>query len=177
MTTLQDEVRFRPPLDSDGALVHDLISRCSPLDSNSMYCNLLQCAHFSDTCVAALSQNQMLGFVSGYCIPGRPDCLFIWQVAVDSKARGMGLASKMLRHILERPHCSRIAYLETTITESNQASWALFNSLAKKLDAPVNTSVMFDKNKHFSDLHDTEMLVRIGPFNQFDLNVLTEKKG
>lgn len=142
-----------------------LIQDCPPLDTNSSYCNLLQCGHFSGTSIAAVLEDRLVGFISGYRVPERPDALFIWQVAVDESVRGIGLASQMLLHILNRPACDGIRYLETTITEDNQPSWALFKSLAKRLDAEVQSSIWLDKKIHFDGQHDSESLVRIGPFN------------
>ena len=78
---------LRPPAREDGAAVFGLIQRCPPLDANSMYCNLLQCSHFADTSVAALADGVLVGFISGYLVPGRPDSLFIWQVAVGPDTR------------------------------------------------------------------------------------------
>ena len=85
-----------------GAAVHKLISECPPLDTNSMYCNLLQSSHFAETAVAAVLENELVGFISGYRIPQRPETLFVWQVAVGEKARGQGLAGRMLKEILLR---------------------------------------------------------------------------
>jgi len=89
--------------------------------------------------------------------------LFIWQVAVDEQARGQGLATRMLQNILARDLCTNVSAIETTITESNKASWALFNRLASKLNAQLNSSVMFDREQHLDNAHDTEMLVKISP--------------
>jgi L-2,4-diaminobutyric acid acetyltransferase len=44
---------LRKPEGEDGSAVWDLVRECKPLDENSMYCNLIQCDHFSDTCVLA----------------------------------------------------------------------------------------------------------------------------
>jgi len=133
-----------------------------------MYCNLLQCTHFADTSVTAVqpdsSGEELLGFISGYIIPERKNTLFIWQVAVSDASRGRGLARDMLQHILERSQCSDVSYLETTITESNQASWALFESLSKRLQTRLERSVMFDRDDHFAGDHATEYLARLGPF-------------
>ena len=145
--------------------VFRLIGNCPPLDTNSSYCNLLQCSHFANTSVAAEQEGDIVGFISGYAIPERPDTLFIWQVAVSEQARGIGLASRMLAHILAHPRCDGIRYLETTITDENQASWALFRSFAKKQDADFQSSAWMDKEAHFAGQHDSETLVRIGPFN------------
>lgn len=159
------DVALRPSSPIDGAAVFKLIGLCPPLDTNSMYCNLLQCTHFAATSVIAEADGDALGFISGYLIPSAPNTLFIWQVAVSDRARGIGLATRMLRHILDRPHCQDVSFLETTITEDNQASWALFNGLAKKLNAESCKSGFFDRHEHFENEHDTEWLFRIGPFN------------
>jgi L-2,4-diaminobutyric acid acetyltransferase len=168
MSLSQSQAVLRHPTPNDGASVFRLIGRCPPLDTNSMYCNLLQCTHFADTSVAATQTvnagEELVGFISAYLIPEREDTLFVWQVAVDERARGAGLAGSMLKHILDRPQCRHVRYLETTITESNQASWGVFNSLAKNLETTLDKSVMFDRDKHLAGEHDTEFLARIGPF-------------
>jgi L-2,4-diaminobutyric acid acetyltransferase len=144
--------------------VYRLVESCPPLDGNSSYCNLLQSSHFSATSVAAKLEDDLVGFISGYIIPDRTNTLFVWQVAVSENARGVGLASRMLSDILSRPECAAVEYLETTITQDNKASWALFEGLAKKLSVNLQRLDWMDKEIHFSGLHDSETLVRIGPF-------------
>lgn len=158
-------ILLRMPTLEDGMSVFRLIQRCPPLDTNSSYCNLLQCGHFSNTSVAADLEGELAGFISGYLVPERLDTLFIWQVAVDERARGLGLASQMLSHILNRPSCQGIRYLETTITPDNQPSWGLFKNLAKRLDTELQPSLWLDKQTHFDGQHDSESLASIGPFN------------
>lgn len=144
--------------------VFKLIASCPPLDTNSSYCNLLQCGHFASTSVAAFMDNKLVGFISGYILPDKPNTLFVWQVAVSENARGCGLASKMLAHIISRPSCSQVEYLETTITKDNQPSWELFKRFAKKNDVAFQYNEWMDKNKHFAGQHESEFLVCIGPF-------------
>jgi L-2,4-diaminobutyric acid acetyltransferase len=162
---LLKSVNIRPPTLDDGMSVYHLIERCPPLDTNSSYCNFLQCGHFFDTSVMAEMDGEIVGFISAYKKPEQPDTLFVWQVAVDEKARGMGMASRMLIDILKRPQCKNINTLETTITEDNKGSWALFKRLAETLSAELTSSIWLDKDKHFDGLHDSEALVTIGPFN------------
>lgn len=161
-------IKLRIPRSEDGPLVSSLVEECPPLDPNSAYCNLLQCSHFADTSVAADLKGELVGFISGYIIPGRRDTLFVWQVAVGSKARGQGLATKMLKDLLSRPETKHVTHIETTITEDNDASWNLFRGLAKKLGTSVKSSVMFDAEEHFDGEHDSEMLVRIGPVREVE---------
>ena len=163
-------IELQVPTAEDGMSVYELVQNCPPLDTNSPYCNLLQCSHFAETSAMAMfygdkGDGELVGFVSGYILPSKPDCLFVWQVAVSESARGQGLASKMIQHILQRPNCTQVRFIETTITESNGASWALFESMAKQLNTQLDRSVMFDKQQHFKGQHDTEMCVRIGPFS------------
>lgn len=161
------QIVLREPEDIHGCDVFNLIASCPPLDQNSMYCNLLQCKHFSSTSVVALNQDtqEVLGFISGYIKPSNSDTLFIWQVAVSEKARGEGLAKKMLINILSRDTERQLSYIETTITDHNPGSWALFGSIARMLNTQLVRSELFTKELHFQGSHDTENLVRIGPFN------------
>ena len=156
-------IMLRPPKDTDGNEVSELINRCPPLDVNSRYCNLLQCSHFAGTSVIAKADNKTVGFISGYLLPQANNTLFVWQVAVDSNARGTGLAQRMIHNLIERDSAANVSYIETTITDSNQASWALFERIAEHYNAPLTKSVMFDSTAHFAGAHDSEHLVRIGP--------------
>lgn len=158
-------IALAKPAASDGYEVSRLIARCPPLDPNSTYCNLLQCDHFAATSVIAKLNDEVVGIISGYRQPEHPEILFIWQVAVDERARGRGLALQMLQEILRRDTKPAIRYLETTITPGNRASEALFERLAKQLNAPLNVSLKYARAVHFGGQHDDEMLHRIGPFS------------
>ncbi len=159
---------IRKPDGVDGYDVHSLIANCPPLDPNSIYCNLLQCQHFSNTSVIAIDQlsQKVVGFISAYIKPGDSSTLFVWQVAVSELARGQGLAKKMLLNILDRDTHKSLQYIETTITDDNPGSWALFGSIAKMLNTELIRSELFTKELHFQGVHDTENLVRIGPFQR-----------
>ncbi len=158
-------IELSHPTALDGHAVNRLVAASPPLDSNSTYCNLLQCMHFSDTCVCAKLDGAVVGFVSGYLIPSRPATLFIWQVAVAESARGQGLATRMLRELIASPACGNVKYLETTITGSNEASWILFRRLTASLGAELEVAIAFDSKTHFHGDHETEQLLRIGPLS------------
>lgn len=164
-TVVTDTVIRRPRAD-DGVRVHELIDRCRPLDANSIYCNLLQCTHFADTCAIAEDERGILGWVSGYIEPDKANTLFVWQIAVSARARGQGLSKKLLRSLLARPSLRSVRFVETTITEANEASWGLFQSFADELEANLETGVFFDKQRHFHGLHESEILLRIGPLRE-----------
>lgn len=159
------DIEIRRPSTTDGYDVNQLVTSIPQLDDNSAYCNLLQCSHFAGTSAIAVTDEEVLGFISGYTKPDQPDTLFVWQVAVSSTARCQGLASKLLKHILQRTRTSPFRYIETTITADNEASWALFSSIARNYDAQLNRSLLFDRSQHFGDQHDSELLARIGPLH------------
>lgn len=160
-----DGLLFRKPSAEDGYPLHDLVAASPPLDPNSIYCNLLQCSHFADTAVAVFKGEQLVGFVSGYLLPGQPNTLFVWQVVTAEQVRGQGLAKRMLKHLLARPACEQVSHIETTITPDNHASWALFRSLARDLGTQVHSQLHFERNTHFGGLHDDEHRLTLGPFH------------
>ena len=69
-------VKFRSPSALDGTAITALIENSPPLDTNSAYCNLLQCSHFAQTCVVAESNNQILAWLSAYIPPEQQDHIF-----------------------------------------------------------------------------------------------------
>jgi L-2,4-diaminobutyric acid acetyltransferase len=152
---------LRKPSSEDGAAIWALIQDCKPLDENSMYCNLIQCDHFRDTCIVAELDGEVVGWVSGYILPHDVETLFVWQVAVSEKARGTGLGTLMLRALLSRDLCKDVTRVQTTITRDNAASWALFRKFSDLNDGELSSTPYFSKSLHFNDLHDTEYMVTI----------------
>lgn len=161
---MNSDISFSNPRAEDGPRVSDLIANCPPLDTNSRYCNLLQCSHFADTCVAAWMDDRLVGFVSGYCPPNQPDTYFVWQIAVDAAARGQNLAQRLLDYALGLPACKHVTQLQTTITDDNEASKRVFQKLADRRSAGIESEPFFTREVHFDGQHDTEFLYTIGPF-------------
>ena len=151
---------LRMPTAEDGAGIWELIRECSPLDENSRYCNLVQADHFSETCVVAERDGEIIGWISGHMIPGE-DALFVWQVAVGPKARGLGLGAKMLRHLIRRDVCREANTMKTTITEDNAASWAMFRSFARSIGGELTDEPHFEEDVHFDGEASTEHMVSI----------------
>ncbi len=147
----------------DAARVHGLVAASPPLDRNSMYCNLLQCTHFADTCILAEQGERLLGWISAYRPPAEPSTLFVWQVAVHADARGTGLAGKLLMALLGRAAERPVRFVKTTVTPDNDASRALFRSVARRANAPLREQPGFEKETHFRGRHDSERLIVIGP--------------
>ena len=158
-----DAITFRTPRKEDGTDVWRLIRESGPLDENSLYCNLIQCDHFGDTCVAAerKSDGMLVGWVSGYVLPDAPDTIFVWQVAVDNSAQGNGIGKRMLNALLDRDVCADVTKLKTTITDDNEASWALFSSFAKSRGGVLQREPHFHEDEHFDGEHQTEHMVTI----------------
>ena len=152
--------RLRKPEATDGAAIWELVKECKPLDENSMYCNLVQADHFRDTCIVAELDGDIVGWVSGHMIPDQ-DALFVWQVAVSEKARGMGLGKKMLLDLIERDACDDAKHLKTTITRDNAASWSLFRGFARRIGGDLTDAPHFTRDDHFEGRHATEHMVSI----------------
>ncbi len=168
---------LREPGISDGAALHRLVRACPPLDLNSPYAYLLQCAHHARTCVLAEGPEGIAGWVSAYRPPETPEVLFVWQVAVAPAARGHGLALRMLEHLLARPGLAGCKRLETTVTPSNAASRRVFAALAAGLGAPMDEQVFFSSEDFNDPRHEPEMLIRIGHDRQALQPLLSTRRG
>lgn len=152
---------LRKPEAVDGSDVWSLVRACKPLDENSMYCNVIQCDHFADTCVLAELDGEVVGWISAYVRPDDPETLFIWQVAVSPTARGRGLGRRMLVHLAEREACVDVTRIQTTITRDNDASWGLFTAFADEHGTDMDRESHFEKDTHFDGSAKTEHLVTI----------------
>jgi len=152
---------LREPVAEDGAEIWELVRACKPLDENSMYCNLIQCDHFRETCVVAERDGAIVGWVSAYVLPYDPETLFVWQVAVAEAARGTGLGGMMLGDLLGRGACRGVRRVQTTITADNDASWALFRRFAETRGGDFAFQAHYTQALHFRERHQTEYMVTV----------------
>ncbi|CAM3361784.1 diaminobutyrate acetyltransferase [Marinicrinis lubricantis] len=158
------EIQIRQPSGADGSRIWKLVRETGVLDVNSAYCYMMLEKYFSDTCAVAQSGDELIGFVSAFIPPRQPDTLFIWQIAVDARARGEGIGTTLIEHLLERPTSSEVRYLEATISPSNSPSIGLFQRFSRQWKASITTSDGFLEDDFPNGNHEEETLYRIGPF-------------
>lgn len=161
-TSDESPFTLRQPTIDDGGAMWRVARDSQTLDLNTSYAYLLWARDFATTSVVAVTGGEVVGFVSGYIRPDAPHTLMVWQVAVDSGQRGHGLAGRMLDHLAET--VPGVTSLETTITDDNAASRALFSRFARSRGADHEEVDLFLR-EHFPDEgHEPEVLHRIGPF-------------
>lgn len=136
------------------------------LDLNSPYAYVLWGDRFSSSSLIAEdpSDPTPLGFVMGFRPPEDHDTLFVWQIGVDERARGRGLAARMLDHLVAE---LGVTHVEATVTPSNAASAALFRGLGARHDAPVDEDPAYGEDM-FPGGHEAEVRFRIGPIGRGD---------
>jgi L-2,4-diaminobutyric acid acetyltransferase len=165
----RDGFRVDRPNVADGAALWRIARDSRTLDLNSSYSYLLWCRDFSATsAVARAVDGRIAGFVTGYLRPEDPRVLLVWQVAVDQRYRGHGLAGRMLDELvarIDRDSELGVDTVETTITPGNQASERLFASFAARHGADVTHEVLFtaDQFPAEGEAHAPEVLHRIAP--------------
>jgi len=162
-----ERLTLRQPRRRDGAVLHDLVQACPPLDLNSRYAYLLLCEHHAATSVVAECDGEPVGAITAYIPPAHPDTLFVWQVAVAEKMRGQSLGTRMLEHLLQR--CIEVRglrWMETTISPSNRASHQLFTRFAARHGAGCTTATLFAADDFGASGHEEECLYRVGPFGR-----------
>lgn len=160
----KNSITIRNPDINDGARIWELVRDSKPLNLNSPYLYLLLCRHFSETCLIAEKDSDLLGFVSAYRPPNLQDVIFVWQIAVHRDARQQGLAKTLLHKLVQQDGCQHIRYIEVTISPSNYASRNLFHSFAKELNVDCKETPFFTK-EFFpeGENHEEEILLRLGP--------------
>lgn len=163
--TPSENIVFSKPTKKDGAAMWKLVTN-STLDTNSSYKYILMSEYFQDTCVVAKENNQVVGFITAFIPPKKPDTVFVWQVGVDSSQRGKGIASKMLHYLLESEQCKHVSYMEATITPTNKASQSLFQRLARDFNTEINSSEFFTEEIFPGDEHEEELKFVVGPINR-----------
>ncbi len=158
------ELLLRKPEACDGSAVWSLIKEAGTLDLNSAYSYLMLCDLFKDTCAIAVSDNRIVGFLSAFRRPDRPDSLFVWQVAVAAPERGRGIAKAMLKEVLGRKEQQSIHYVEATIGPDNRASRKLFIGLANEHGAECRVVERYDITMFpEGSAHEPELMYTIGP--------------
>jgi L-2,4-diaminobutyric acid acetyltransferase len=154
---------FAAPRLEDAGAIWRLVQEAGALDTNSSYCYLVLCRHFSQTCVTARRTDRLVGFVTALIPPQDARRLFVWQLAVAPAERGGGLAKRMLRHLLERPACRGVTHLETTVAPANRPSRALFAALARDLGCRLEEGETYGPGLFPEPGHDPEQRLLLGP--------------
>ncbi len=157
------QISFGMPVEKDAKDIWELIKNTRNLDLNSAYSYLILCKYFSESCIIAKTGGKVIGFISAFQTPNNPEFLFIWQVAVDSNYRRMGLAMNMFEHLLIRKKCQQIRYIEITVNPSNAAAYSLYHRLANRLDTSCEASICFPSCLFPGAQHEDEIMLRIGP--------------
>lgn len=161
------DVAMRTPTVSDGAAMWTLLTEAG-LDENSPYAYLLVSTDFSATSLVAEDDDGLVGAVAAYRPPIRPQAVFVWQVGVDARARGQGLARRMLHELLWLPGNVDAAELTATVTPDNEPSLRLFRGLARELGVACEERPRF-LAEHFPDTageHQPEDELIIGPIRR-----------
>ena len=159
-------ILIRHTRQDDGRKIWELVKKSHVLDINSVYCYLLMCTHFRNTCLVAEVDGEPVGFVTSYHHPDNNGVLFIWQTAVDEIYRGKGIAKKLILELLNQKDCRHVTRIQATVSPSNKPSRSLFESLAKNLDVDLTEQEYFDSSLFPDNKHEEENLITVGPFNK-----------
>lgn len=157
-------IQFRRPTVDDGKEMYRIVRESNVLDVNSEYSYLMWGEYFRDSSILAVDGNEIIGFITGFIPPKQPDTIFVWQVAVDDRYKGNGLATELIERLFNRLKREKdIEYVEATVTPSNIPSRRLFEGVAHKNKTKCIVSECFSKNQFTEEDHEPEFKFRIGP--------------
>jgi L-2,4-diaminobutyric acid acetyltransferase len=154
---------IRNPTKSDIKEVYKLLTSNRPyVGLNSRYTYFLLARDFSDTCLIAEHNGEIVAFSSGYIPPRRQDTFFSWEIVVRKDFRGNGLQRLLLLNQLKK---SGVKYIEGTVNPSNPVSKSNFQELATYLNTNCNETPLFSEEDFENDGHEAEVLLRVGPIS------------
>lgn len=159
---MSQQIDLAPATVRDAADVWSMVADSGMVEENSAYAYLLLCDHFGGTTQVARRAGEIVGFVTAYRIPARPDTCFVWQVGVAEAARGAGLATRLLDAAVNAGDDGGARWLEATVTEDNEASNRLFTRWAERRGCSWDLSEGYDASL-FPRPHESERCYRIGP--------------
>ncbi|WP_165390161.1 GNAT family N-acetyltransferase [Thalassococcus sp. S3] len=156
-------VRFQSPDLAHTRSIIELVSDTPWLDSNSEYAYALWCTHFAENSVVALRDNEVIGFLTGFRSPRRPETYFLWQTATKPRHGVAGLGVDMIAYAAEREISRGADQIEASVDEKNKAIRLLMKSLAKRLDGRIEEELLFPGSllAGAGDDHHDETLMRI----------------
>ncbi|MCB0324123.1 MAG: diaminobutyrate acetyltransferase [Bdellovibrionales bacterium] len=168
---MMKEIEIRNAQTSDAPEVWQLVQSITALDPNSCYAYLLWCTYFQKYTLVAErvdssgTGQQIVGFVSSFLVPERPDTLFVWQIGVAAAEQGNGLGQRLLSELVARTVTlhGRIQAVEATCTPSNAPSRRLFEGMARRCGATVEYRKLFPESYFPQTPHEEEQLIRIEP--------------
>lgn len=150
------------PTIEDGNRMWEIASESS-LDLNSSYSYLMMAKFFNDRCFVVRDNEEIVGFITGFVL--KDDVYFVWQICIDDKYRGQGLAKKLLIEATETlTKTENIKFIQATVSPTNTASMKLFKSIANKHKTFFATKSGFEEDD-FPDDKPEERLIQVGPLN------------
>lgn len=161
-------VTLRAPRPADAPAVWRLVRDSEILDTNSLYYYHLWFRDFAGTSVVAeTGGGRIIGFVTAYIRPSRPDTLMAWQSAVDPGHRVPGLAVRMMHELADRAAGHGVTCVETTVNPGNRAIALMLRRFAHERGLDIHTDVLFTAKDFAGDegrqAHPPEVLYRMTP--------------
>lgn len=154
------QLTIRTAKRTDGAKIWKLIKAVGTLDLNSEYCYFILSDFFSGTCLIAEGEaGSLLGFVTCFVPPKEKNTLFVWQIGVDQKVQGRGIAGQLLDLLIQHQG-KKLEKVKTTISDDNKASQHLFRSFAKRHKA-IMVKSEFIRSEDFEGEHEAEYLYTV----------------
>lgn len=149
------EINIKRASKKDAIEAWELVKETS-LDTNSAYFYLVMFSFFQEcSAVARNEKGEFLGFICGFS--PEPDVYFCWQVGVSEKARKKGLAKKLLNFVTK----DKFSKVHASVTPSNTASKALFQSYAEAKDLDVSEELLYGKELFGKSKHAEEVLLKL----------------
>lgn len=115
---------LRKVMPDDFSLLHELASKCEPLDIHTPYTYWVITHYYADFCFILEDDDKPVGFITALL---NDKCGFIWQIGILQDYRGKKLSSKLIDSVFRRFIKEDVHLIQVTIAPDNESSYHAFS--------------------------------------------------
>jgi phosphoribosylamine--glycine ligase len=124
-----DAIAVRSPNETEFMRIHRFVKSCDRMEKYPEHLYRIVLRYHGDVCFVAESKGRIVGFVMGMRSEREPEKIFIWEIGVNRKMRGQGVATRLLNAMESKALDMGCRRMEATIDPANRASYSLFEKL------------------------------------------------
>lgn len=132
------QFEFRQAEVSDAPSIQSLMKPFKELSLYSEFCCSILIDHYKESTIVATYEGSVVGFAMAHPDESDPEALYLWQVIVAPRFRGLGIMTQLLQNLVDDHQGRELKAL--VHTENKMMTKALFK-FAKKHDFQIDKSI------------------------------------
>ena len=136
--------------------LHLHLASCPPLDLHTGFTYWVLTQYNSRYCFAAELDGEICAVLTAVRTDNPDPQIYVWQVGVGTAARGLGLAGRLLEHLVAAMRRDRIGSFQVSIAPSNHSSLQVFTKFAERSGASLRPVGQLDVKDPYFKVDESE---------------------